>query len=129
MLSGIIFVKNAILSIDLKNWLSKTYLIVNVFSNIKSAPSSMDGIDFIIFDSDPYSDQELRIILDKFNLSSEVKIINITTYPGELKPQMQIRNSRKVILPYNPYTLIEAIEANTYDNLREFYEPFYWYVT
>ena len=120
MLSGIIFVKESIISLDLKSWLSKHYSIVNVFKNINDVSVNLSNIDFIIFDSDPYSDLELKIIFEKLDLGTGVNIINITTHPGELKPQMQIRNSRKVMLPYNHLSIIHAIEAKTFINQKVF---------
>jgi hypothetical protein len=81
MLNGIIFVREAILSLDLQSTLSQYYKIVNVFKNSEDFSVLSSDIDFIIIDCDPYSEQELRKILKKLNLDPKSKIITISSYP------------------------------------------------
>lgn len=117
MLSGIIFVREGIISLDLHKLLSQYYKIVNVFKNFDLEPEHISGIDFIILDSDPYSDQELRSILRKLNLDSNVNIVKITSLPPTLESrtieaEMHSGPPIKIIQkPFTDYQIICAIEG------------------
>lgn len=108
MLNGIIFVKDSILSLDLKTSLSKYFKIVNVFKKIDTLPENLEGIDFMIIDTDPFSEQVFRSILDKLNLDKKVKVIAITSNP-ELHEGSLISN--KILKPIDNLALIQTIQA------------------
>jgi hypothetical protein len=79
MLNGIILVREAILSMDLRSTLSQYYKIVKVYKCCEDLSSISPDIDFIIIDCDPYSRKELRTILKNLKLSSKLKIIALTS--------------------------------------------------
>jgi hypothetical protein len=107
MLKGIIFVRESIISLDLKLTLSQHYSIVNTFKNIQDAPEAITDVDFIVIDSDPYQEKELRLLLQKIKVTN-VKIISLVSSPKHA----QSPNFRHVELPkpFDHRSLIKAIE-------------------